>query len=43
MTLGMLVWGSLLLFSIVGFIVAISFFGSNKKKANHSNRSDNTE
>jgi hypothetical protein len=42
MTSGMIIWGSLLLFSIVGFIVAISYFGSNKKKANNSDTSDDS-
>ena len=42
MTSGMIIWGLLLLLSIVGFFVAISFFGSDKKKADNSNGSDDT-
>jgi hypothetical protein len=42
MTSGIIIWGSLLLLSIVGFIFAISFFGSDKKKANNSNGSEDT-
>ena len=38
----MIIWGSLFLLSIVGLIVAISFFGSDKNKANNSNGSDDT-
>jgi hypothetical protein len=42
MTSGMLIWGFLLLFSIVGFIIAISYFGTDKNKSNRPNTSDKT-
>jgi beta-lactam-binding protein with PASTA domain len=42
MTSGTIIWGSLLLLSIVGFIIAISFFGGDKKKANNSDGSDDS-